>query len=201
MSKEIIQKHKDMVLRLAKPGEKILASLTPWDCDLTHMAGCLPGEASELYDAILADLSQSSAANAGELTEELGDYAFYLVKCSAIFGREWHGRVHHASAPVANCIELMRLGGHFWDVAKRATIYRKPIDVPDSKYDQKTLTAVGVEYLDQMEERFNAIFTYYNMTLDEVLEGNYTKLADVDKGRFSSGSYSDQQAQDRKDKQ
>lgn len=199
MNNEAIQKHKEMTIRLAKPGEAILKSLSAFDCDFTHMGGCLGGEASELFDAV-NEYMGSEATATGDLLEELGDYAFYLVKCSSFFDRPWHGRVSSIPSPNNNCVELMRLGGHFWDVVKRAVIYRKPIDAPDSKYNGRTLAAVSVDYLNQMEERFNAIMTFYNFNLEEVLEANYEKLAGVDKGRYSSGSYSDQQAQERKDK-
>lgn len=200
---DTIKKHREMVLRLAKPGAAILESLTPWDCDLIHMAGCPGGEAAELYDAVIADLASGSASNNEvDLLEELGDYAFYLVKCRAIFEMtEWHGLVSHVQSPTNNCIELMRLGGHFWDVAKRVVIYRKPIDISDPKYDGQFLRDVALNFLGKMEQHFNALITYYNFTLDEVLDANWTKLASADKGRFSSGSYSDEQAQARKDKQ
>lgn len=200
MTTEIIKQHKDMVLRLAKPGEAILKSLTAWDCDFAHMGGCLGGEASELFDAIL-EYMDTDKTETGNLLEELGDYAFYLVKCGSFFNRDWHGRVFSGSSPTNNCVELMRLGGHFWDVVKRRVIYRKPMDLPDPKYNERLLSAVAVDYLNKMEERFNSIMTFYNFTLHEVLQANYDKLADADKGRYASGSYSDEQAQARRDKQ
>lgn len=193
-NEDIIKKHHDMVLRLKKPGQKILESLTAWDCDFMHMAGCLPGEASELYDEI--------ENNSTDLIEELGDFAFYLVACRAILKTgAWTGETGGQTSPHRNSVQLMRLGGHFWDVVKRAVVYRKPIDKPDSKYQGRTLEAVAKEYLDQMEQCFGAILTYYSYTLDEILEANYHKLADADTGRYSSGSYSDKEAQERKDKQ
>jgi hypothetical protein len=188
-----IDKHRKMVLRLGKPGEAILNSLTPFDCNLTHMGGCLMGEASELYDSI-------TDAPSGELLEELGDFAFYLVAVRAIYKQNWNGIVGPVANPVTNAVELMRLGGHFWDVVKRIVIYRKYQTVPDSKYEGQSIVQVSISLLDQMELRFNAIITHYDYTLDEVLEANWDKLANTDTGRYSSGSYSDQQAQDRKDK-
>jgi NTP pyrophosphatase (non-canonical NTP hydrolase) len=200
MNNEIIQKHREMVLRLAKPGESILKSLTPWDCDFSHMGGCLPGEASELFDAIREYLEPESDPGRQDLIEELGDYAFYLHKCSNFFNRKWHGNKSNLNHPQANCVQLMRLGGHYWDPVKRIVIYRKSRVDPDKKYEGKSLDAVCVELLDEMEGHFNAILQYFDLTLEEVLEANYKKLADADTGRFSTGSYSDQQAQDRKDK-
>lgn len=182
-----------MVARLGKPGEAILKSLSPWDCYLTHMGGCLPGEAAELYDA----LDQKSV----DILEELGDYAFYLVACRSAFNHyEWSGMSGGIAATKNNAVRLMLLGGHFWDVVKRITIYRKPMDQPDSKYEGRTLRAVALELLEQMEQSFNAILTHHNYSLEDVLEANYDKLANADTGRYSKGTYSDAQAQDRQDK-
>ncbi len=197
MEQSIETKHRDMVLRLKKPGEEIQQSLTAWDCDFMHMAGCLPGEAAELYDGI--------TDKEDEILEELGDFAFYLVACRSLLGEKWTtqafaGKAATTSDPVKNSIQLMAISGHFWDVVKRIVIYRKPMGDPDKKYSGMPLGAVGADLLDEMERRFNSILTYCNYTLDEVLEANYTKLADADKGRYASGSYSDQQAQDRQDK-
>lgn len=186
-----------MVLRLKKPGQAILDSLTPHDCDLIHMAGCLPGEAAELWDAV--------EQNSVELVEELGDFAFYLVATRHLFGFfEWTGvkavgtRSH--AQPLFHATEIMRLSGHLWDVVKRIVIYRKSPLVPDSKYQDRTLGEVAIELLDQIEHRFNGLLAHYGYQLDAILEANYEKLAGVDKGRYASGSYSDAQAQDRRDK-
>lgn len=182
-----------MVLHLKKPGVDIRSSISPWDCDLAHMAGCLPGEAAELYDAILS--------NPHELIEELGDYAFYLVACRNLFGvNTWTGHVYGLGSVNTHAIELMRLGGHLWDVVKRTVIYRKDANMPDNKYEDQTLTKVARNLLDQMEQRFNAILTFYGYSLEDVLEANYWKLTDANTGRYSQGTYSNQQAQDRKDK-
>lgn len=192
---EIVIKHRLMVIRLKKPGADILGSLDAWKCDLLHMVGCLQGEAAELYDA--------TCANSSEIQEELGDFAFYLVGCRLAFRKEaayWCGKTDGPVSPVANSVELMRLGGHLWDVAKRGVIYGKPFDIPDKKYDNKTLFLAGNILLDQMEEKFNAIVTFYNHSLEEVLEANFEKLANANTGRYSKGSYSDLQAQERLDK-
>lgn len=192
----IIETHHDMVLRLKKPAVTILDSLTPWDCDLVHMAGCLPGEAAELYDAITID--------GVELLEELGDFAFYLVAVRNLLGiDEWTGvvgGVGQTSSPERNAIHLMRLGGHFWDIVKRIVIYRKGLDGVELKYSRQTPAQAAKGLLEQMENRFNSIITHYNYSLEDVLEANYHKLANADTGRYAQGTYSDQQAQERRDK-
>lgn len=195
----IITKHKEMVLRLAKPGGDILKSMTPATADLVHMGGCLMGEASELFDAV-----QEADTTSENLLEELGDFAFYLVKVRSIFLHEadtlWTGDGAGKNSTHLNAIELMRLGGHFWDVVKRIVVYQKDMDKPDSKYEGRTLRAVAVDLLDHMEQRFNALLRIYGFPLNDVLEANWVKLADADTGRFASGAYSDAQAQDRRDK-
>lgn len=200
--KDIINTHRQMVLRLAKPGEAILKSLNdnpkgPMHCHLTHMAGCIPGEAAELYDAICDGLSDKS----DDPVEELGDFAFYLAALQSLFSLEWTGKAKEPSlAPADHCVELMRIGGHLWDVVKRIVVYQKDAGLADAKYDGRTLFEVAQDLLRDLETEFGAIVTLYDLTLEEVLEANWTKLADSGKGRYSSGAYSDQQAQDRKDK-
>lgn len=192
-----------MVMRLGKPGRAILETLTPDDCWMVHMAGCLPGEASELYDAIIDNRTQSK-----DVLEELGDFAFYLVAVRAAFGKrpehvQWCGLTAGCGVDTKAqdfCIELMRTSGHLWDVVKRIVIYRKPMDVPDSKYGGSTLRSVAIAMLDDLERWFNMLLLSNGCTLEQVLEANYTKLADVDKGRYSKGTYSDEQAQARQDK-
>jgi hypothetical protein len=83
----------------------------------------------------------------------------------------------------------MRLSGDFWDVVKRATIYRTPVQ----RAKAETLLA-------KIQEHLNAILKILDWSLEEILEANYAKLADKDKGRYRSGNYSDQQAQERHDK-
>lgn len=196
MGKEnTVEKHKAMVLRLAKPGADILKSMTPAMADLVHMGGCLMGEASELFDAV-----QDEKVNSDDLMEELGDFAFYLVKVRAIFDATWHGQASGTSSAYRNTVELMRLGGHFWDLVKRIVVYGKNPAAPDSKYDGRAMNIVAVEMMDQMEQRFNALLLHFGYSLDEILEANYVKLADADKGRYASGAYSDAEAQDRRDK-
>lgn len=188
----ISEKHKAMVGRLAKPGEKILASLTPWDCHLIHMAGCLPGEASEIFDVISGEDTEAS------LIEELGDFEFYLVAIRETFSIE---RVVELSArvdPIRDGTNLMVQCGHLWDVVKRVTVYRKEFHSFDKKVGG-TLEEAGVRIIRKIEKLFYSLLDYYEMPLEDVLAANWYKLANADTGRYASGSYSDEQAQDRRD--
>lgn len=193
------EEHKSMVLRLKKPGQDILSSLTPEDCDLLHMSICLPGEASELYDAV------GDIASREELLEELGDFVFYYVALRVIFGMDvWTGYdagYAEKVPPQKLLAEIMRESGHLVDPVKRIVIYRKPWDVPDKKFNGKTLKQVAQEHLHKVEGLITSLLRVYEIELQEVLDENWNKLADADKGRYASGTYTDQQAQDRRDKE
>jgi len=80
--------------------------------------------------------------------------------------------------------------GELIDAVKRHIIHERPID------RQNVVEELGdLEfYMQQMREELG-------ITRWECLEFNHRKLVDKDKGRYSTGSYSDQQAADRLDKQ
>jgi len=72
--------HHEMVLKLAKPGADIIASMTPENAHLWHMASALMAEAGELFDAV----KKKVIYNKGEIDianciEELGDMEFYMA--------------------------------------------------------------------------------------------------------------------------
>lgn len=70
--------HPELVEALAKPGEDILASLTPEKCHLWHMASCIPGEGGELFDAVKRYVIYGKELDMDNVIEELGDLEFYL---------------------------------------------------------------------------------------------------------------------------
>jgi hypothetical protein len=177
----IVQKHLEMVNRLAKPGTVILSTLNPFDCDFIHMGGCLMGESSELYEALRL---------VADPLEELGDFQFYWAKVADILGIEREEKAASPSNdPMDVATRLMVLGGDFWDVVKRAVIYRKPLE-----RDRAILI------MREIEQHLLWMGDEFSYSLDEVLEANYKKLADKDTGRYASGNYSDEQAIARKDK-
>lgn len=198
-----------MVLRLAKPGDDILKSLTPEDCHLLHIGGCLGSEAGEILEALDGTLVPDFPTKGGpvkltsekEVMEECGDWEFYWTSMAAHFGvsrsevrtKAIRGSYHHV-------VQLMILGGNFWDVIKRMVIYRKPKDQPDKKFGGKTLEEAARGILLEMRSQMNSFYFYVNFEPETVLEENWTKLADNDKGRYGAGGYSDQAAQDRRDK-
>lgn len=68
----------DMVKTLAKPGEDIIAQLTPKKAELWHMASCVPGEAGELFDAVKKQVIYNKEIDRANVVEELGDLEFYM---------------------------------------------------------------------------------------------------------------------------
>lgn len=72
--------HAEMVQRLAKPGQQIIADLTPNGAHLWHMASCICGEAGELFDAVKKPAIYSKGSiDMDNVIEELGDLEFYMA--------------------------------------------------------------------------------------------------------------------------
>lgn len=75
------EQHRVMVNALAKPGEDIIAELTPDKAHILHMAVGVAGEAGELLDAVkkIAVYNKPMSLEARtNLVEELGDLEFYM---------------------------------------------------------------------------------------------------------------------------
>ena len=65
------------VRRLSKPGQDILAEMTPERANLMHMAIGIAGEAGELLDAIKKHVVYGKPLDMTNVIEELGDMEFY----------------------------------------------------------------------------------------------------------------------------
>jgi NTP pyrophosphatase (non-canonical NTP hydrolase) len=78
--------YSDMVARLVKPGEAVLAGMDPAAADLVHMALGVAGEAGELVDAIKRSAIYGRALDVGNVIEELGDIEFYMEHIRQILG-------------------------------------------------------------------------------------------------------------------
>jgi NTP pyrophosphatase (non-canonical NTP hydrolase) len=70
--------HANLVALLAKPGEQIVADLTPEKAHLLHMAVGIAGEAGELLDAIKKHVIYNKPLDVQNVIEELGDIEFYM---------------------------------------------------------------------------------------------------------------------------
>lgn len=76
--------------------------------------------------------------------------------------------------------------GELLDAIKKATIYRKPLDKENV-----------IEECGDILFFVQGILNYYCLTLDDAVEQNRAKLSK----RYSAGKYSNEQAQQRADKQ
>ncbi|MGL5198016.1 MAG: nucleoside triphosphate pyrophosphohydrolase family protein [Aeromonas veronii] len=70
--------HAELVQKLAKSGEHIVAQLTPDQAHLWHMATGVSGEAGELLDAIKKAVVYAKPLDRENVIEELGDLEFYM---------------------------------------------------------------------------------------------------------------------------
>jgi NTP pyrophosphatase (non-canonical NTP hydrolase) len=78
--------HRDMVRKLKKPGEEILAQCTPEKLDLMHMATGVAGEGGELLDAVKRWVMYNKPLDYENVKEELGDLEFFIEGVRQITG-------------------------------------------------------------------------------------------------------------------
>jgi len=76
---ENLNRYRDFVRSLAKPGNAIAAELTPQDCHRLHMAIGISGEAGELLDAVKKATIYRKPLDIANVREECGDLLFYIV--------------------------------------------------------------------------------------------------------------------------
>jgi len=70
--------HPELVQALTKPGADIVATLTPNDAHLLHMAVGIAGEGGELLDAVKKAAIYRKPIDRENVIEELGDLEFYM---------------------------------------------------------------------------------------------------------------------------
>lgn len=70
--------HEELVSAIKKPGQEILAELTPQQADLIHMLMGVCGESGELLDAVKKHTIYQKKLDMENVIEELGDIEFYL---------------------------------------------------------------------------------------------------------------------------
>lgn len=72
--------HGIMVSKVAKTSEDLLKDLSPFSTQLLVMAGCICGEAGEIFDAVKQVACYRKPLDIQNLVEELGDMEFYLER-------------------------------------------------------------------------------------------------------------------------
>lgn len=165
----------ELVRKLAKPGQDIIATLTPDRAHKLHMAVGLMGEVVELVSAV-ANKDRENCI------EELGDIHFYFTGLEDSFT---DGELpEDTDEPQEG--SLLFFAGEILDLVKKHTIYNKPFHAIDEKF-----IAAMVNFRNAFEGMMEEIGTDY----DAIIAANIAKL----NKRYESG-YSDQAAQARADK-
>lgn len=177
----------EFVAALAKPGAAIVASMTAEKAHMLHMAIGIAGEAGELLSAIAAHAHLKAPLDRVNVIEELGDVEFYaeglrqgaelnipVVKTPV---RALGMEVHAALLSVAAADVL--------DQVKKHVIYNKAV-----------LRSAIEAQMAALTYQMACLRHILGVSQEEVILANKQKLG----ARYSSGSYSDQQAQARADK-
>jgi hypothetical protein len=175
--------HPEMVSQLAKSGEAILASLTPFNCHLLHMAMGVAGEAGELVE-----LGELPEVDIFKVTREAGDVEFYLEGIRQAIGVPYIPQAAFASPPIVNSLTgIVIQATAILDLVKKIVIYEKPLD------EENLPKLLGlVQHLD------GYLLLHYNdhgITREQALADNIVKLGD----RYKGLTYSNEQANDRVD--
>lgn len=191
-----------MVSALSKPGTSIMADLTPLKAERLHMAVGLVGEVFELqecidYNPLTRECDQT------HLIEELGDIEFYLEGLMQLYkvtqtaeALEWTGR---ASEMIENNNRLLYFAGSLLDRVKKEVIY--------DKQDPPALEGAIKNDICNFRRHLNLFINYRfpNMpTMAAVIAirgANAQKLLTGKNARYSEGTYSNDAAQKRADKQ
>ena len=144
---------------------------------LLHAAVGISGEVAELLDC----------ASHGHMIEELGDAEFYLTALKQQVSYSVPAATYLGDSMSANEIfhGLTCVAGTILDLAKKHWAYNKPLDLSLMEREIGAFEAYVV-----------ALYHLFNIDREQVLRSNMAKLA----VRYSSGSYSDAQAQVRADK-
>ena len=178
----------DMVARLQKPGEEILASLTPFKCNLWHHGMGLAGEFIELHLAILNN-------DRDNFKEEAGDFIFFaqgiLTACAEVLHPKVDISVERLTE--TGCLETAVKHRSFGQATDKAVDLIKKHIIYGKDFDPVEIQIAVTEALGFLIAKAHR----FSLTVEEVIEHNKAKLA----VRYNGFVYSDQAAKDRKDKQ
>jgi len=79
MTAAYFDEYEEFVMSRIKPGEAILASLTPEKAHMWHMVSGIAGEAGEVLDAVKKWAVYGKDLDVDNVIEELGDLEFYIA--------------------------------------------------------------------------------------------------------------------------
>ena len=176
-------KFEDMVAALAKNGQAVIDGLTPESAHMLHMAVGVTGEIGELIENYFDNGCRENQV------EELGDIEFYYKGIELITGNV--SQDHDLKDPLLihtlphQLLKLALHGSALLDAVKKYSIYEKELDAKEL-----------INQMIQVRIWLGKIYTTHDITRDEAIIANITKLGE----RYSSGSYSNNQATTRADK-
>jgi NTP pyrophosphatase (non-canonical NTP hydrolase) len=188
-----------MVNDLAKDPNVISATITPVSADLLHAFLGMGDELIELYQGISDyDTSKDKEAAYENIVEELGDALFYSV-----IAMNRLCKISDQSTSMFQVLEakmqpkeiklsyrsIVDLSSECITAAKKVAIYNKPLDYA---YLQELVALVFIT-----QNTIQRACGVYNVSFEAIQEANMKKLL---KGRYASGTYSDEQALNRADK-
>lgn len=184
--------HPELVAALAKPGNDILASLTPEKVDMWHAATGISGEAGEITEALFSfELSDRTELDLENLIEEMGDMEFYLqqlrtnVGITREFLYEQRFDFYQSDQPMVVAALINMAASQILDQVKKHVVYNKPLD-------RDALTVA----LFRMECQLIIMRSLSGVKLETVLDQNIAKLS----VRYAGMKYTDADAQNRADK-
>ena len=181
--------YSQMVADLIKPGEDIIATLTPENANILHMAVGLVGEAGELLEHFCANEIVAATIPDSEMIEEFGDAEFYFEGLCQSMQVVVELSSTRSYDPL--CIPRYVVATtDMLDLVKKMVVYNKAINV-----------TVFVNTLTNVRICLDRAYDYYGLTQAEALEHNMNKLLKGDTARYKEGVYSDEAAQARRDKQ
>lgn len=187
-----MNEYSQMVADLAKPGEDIIATLTPIKTHTLHMAVGLAGEAGELLEHFCIDplhISTDEGTLDSLVIEELGDAEFYFEGLCQSMRVTLDLTGTTSNNPL--CIPRYVVAAtDILDLVKKMVVYNKDIDL-----------GIFVNALTKVRVCLDQAYSYYNITQQEALAHNVNKLLKGKNARYKEGEYSDEAAQLRRDKE
>lgn len=173
----------EMVSRLKKSGEDIIAGWTPLHASRAHMLTGIYDEYLEVTEAfILLEGVKVDLDNTVELAKELGDLMFYLVGLAQDYHIEDKVMAYPLPEPSHDALQSVLM---ITTMVKRHLYYNKPLDTLELAVALRKLIA-------NITELAGGI----GRSLEDILDLNQEKLLG---GRYKEGKFSDEQANDRED--
>ena len=187
------QDYSSMVMSLAKSGCDVRNEMTNNSAHLIHMAIGVSGEVAEIFIPIL-DIKGISDVKEN-MTEEFGDAEFYLegYRQGADLDLEDIMKLTPTIEPTGNAFMDCGLfsveAGHLLDSTKRYAIYGKELNVGRVMQELR-----NIEYI------MESIRIRFSITKQQTLNHNHNKLLSGKKARYKEGAYTNEQANNRQDK-